>query len=75
LDALTSFLILLGITAGMLVLMGLTFALHWIVFRVYRRLRPVHCPSCGRFSSESMVVGKTCRACGENMAPWLYVTG
>jgi hypothetical protein len=53
--------------------LALTFAFHWIVLRVYRRMRPVRCPSCGTFSAESEVVGKNCRRCGENMVPWLYV--
>jgi hypothetical protein len=61
------------ITVGMLILMGLTFAVHWIIFRLYRLIRPVHCPSCGEKSPERHVVGKNCRRCGETMVPWLYV--
>ncbi|HLO32192.1 MAG TPA: M48 family metalloprotease [Anaerolineales bacterium] len=74
-DPIQGFLILVLITVGMLILMGLTFALHWIVFRLYRRLRPVRCPACGTISTEIAVLGRDCQHCGENMVPWLYVTG
>ena len=68
-----AFLMLVGITLVMLVLMALTFLSHWIVFRIYRAWRPIHCPSCGQTSSESIVVGKSCPRCGKTMVPWLYV--
>ena len=73
-STLEAFLVLFGLTLGLLVLMGLTFVFHWIVFGVYRRLRPVRCPTCGQISSENTVVGRSCQRCGKNMVPWLYVT-
>jgi hypothetical protein len=67
--------ILIGITLAMSLLMSLTFASHWLVFRLYRLLRPVRCLACGQNSAETIVVGRSCEHCGETMVPWLYVTG
>lgn len=75
LDTLQALLLLMGITIGMLILMSLTFAFHWIVWWFYRRIRPVRCPSCRAISPESAVVGRNCVRCGESMVPWLYVVG
>lgn len=67
-------LILAGITVAMLLLMGLIFVLQWLVFRLYRWLRPVRCPWCGAVSTDVPVVHKDCQRCGKSMVPWLYVT-
>jgi Zn-dependent protease with chaperone function len=72
-DASLSLPLVILITIGMLILMGLTFAVHWIVFSLYRWIRPVRCPSCGERFLENSVVGKQCGRCGETMTPWLYV--
>jgi Zn-dependent protease with chaperone function len=73
-DMLQALLGLAGLALGMFLLIGCTFAFHWIVFHIYRRIRPVKCPSCGQISSESAVVSRNCQRCGKNMVPWLYVT-
>jgi Zn-dependent protease with chaperone function len=74
-EPLQGILLLIGLALAMSVLMALSFASHWLVYRLYRLLRPVRCPACGQASAETMVVGRNCGRCGENMVPWLYVTG
>jgi hypothetical protein len=73
-DMLQALLVLAALALGMFLVIGCTSAFHWVVLRVYRRIRPVKCPSCGQISSESAVVGRNCQRCGKNMVPWLYVT-
>ena len=72
LGLLETFLLVTGLSVGMLVLFVMTFLASWVLYLIYRRLRPVRCPSCGRTASLDIPIGKNCPKCGLALTPWLF---
>jgi Zn-dependent protease with chaperone function len=50
------------------------FGVTWLFVQAYRFIRRPHCPTCGQATRQRYAVGQACESCGQNLAPWLFMT-
>jgi hypothetical protein len=68
-------IILGGISVTAAVFLYLTvFGATWLVLKIQGFIRPPRCPVCAQTTKKRYVVGRNCEHCGNELAPWLYVT-
>jgi Zn-dependent protease with chaperone function len=61
----------LGLPVGIMIyllIFGITAV--WIVVR---RRKPKRCPACGQITAQGQALGRSCEACGNDLAPWSTV--
>jgi len=56
-----------------LILYMIVFGTTWMLFQIKRFTRTPRCPHCNTGTHQEYSVGKTCKNCGQALAPWLMI--